>query len=243
MGGLFRSGSDRQRCGCSRLDEAAASRDRPAAGAFAQPVPDRHGDRDLERTFPHHIHLALGHGMSGWMRQAGGQVSSRMTLLREYTQAVCSMLDGNVVTTTGRYTSAPERPVDLAPKPTGSRCISGPSDPRPSRSPAILRTASFCPSARPRRRCGKPVIRTFVPPSFPATAVQQMHVYTRSGTKIRLVPTTFTPARADRPADGIAVGKSQRESARRNRRRQRLSADDSGSPAARPLRAGGRLCR
>ena len=57
----------------------------------------------LERTFPHRVHVALGHGMSGWMRQAGSLVRSPMTLLREYTQAVRSMLDGEEVTTSGRY--------------------------------------------------------------------------------------------------------------------------------------------
>jgi alkanesulfonate monooxygenase SsuD/methylene tetrahydromethanopterin reductase-like flavin-dependent oxidoreductase (luciferase family) len=57
----------------------------------------------LERTFPHRVHVALGHGMSGWMRQAGSLVSSPMTLLREYVEALRAMLDGKVVTTTGRY--------------------------------------------------------------------------------------------------------------------------------------------
>jgi len=57
----------------------------------------------LLRLFPDRVNLAIGHGVQRWMEQVGERVESPMTLLREYAVALRSLLDGERVTTTGRY--------------------------------------------------------------------------------------------------------------------------------------------
>jgi alkanesulfonate monooxygenase SsuD/methylene tetrahydromethanopterin reductase-like flavin-dependent oxidoreductase (luciferase family) len=57
----------------------------------------------LARTFPGRVVVALGHGVQDWMRQVGSAAESPMTLLREHTSAVRSLLAGERVDTDGRY--------------------------------------------------------------------------------------------------------------------------------------------
>jgi alkanesulfonate monooxygenase SsuD/methylene tetrahydromethanopterin reductase-like flavin-dependent oxidoreductase (luciferase family) len=57
----------------------------------------------LARTFPGRVVVALGHGVQEWMDQVGAAVASPMTLLREHTSAVRSLLAGETVTVSGRY--------------------------------------------------------------------------------------------------------------------------------------------
>jgi alkanesulfonate monooxygenase SsuD/methylene tetrahydromethanopterin reductase-like flavin-dependent oxidoreductase (luciferase family) len=57
----------------------------------------------LARMFPGRVHLGLGHGVLEWMEQVGARAESPMTLLREYVQAVRSLLAGETVTSEGRY--------------------------------------------------------------------------------------------------------------------------------------------
>ena len=57
----------------------------------------------LARMFPGRVTVALGHGVQDWMRQVGAAVSSPLTLLREHTTAVRSLLSGNTVSVSGRY--------------------------------------------------------------------------------------------------------------------------------------------
>lgn len=57
----------------------------------------------LARLFPGRFTVVLGHGIPEWMDQVGAAVSSPMTLLREHTQAVRSLLAGETVTVSGRY--------------------------------------------------------------------------------------------------------------------------------------------
>ena len=59
----------------------------------------------LDRMFPGRLSAGIGHGVQVWMEQVGGRVESPMTLLREYAQALRSLLDGAEVSTTGRYVS------------------------------------------------------------------------------------------------------------------------------------------
>ncbi|MGI5125193.1 LLM class flavin-dependent oxidoreductase [Pseudonocardia sp. CA-107938] len=57
----------------------------------------------LARTFPNRFSPALGHGVLDWMGQVGARVESPMTLLREYTDAVRRLLQGETLTVSGRY--------------------------------------------------------------------------------------------------------------------------------------------
>src|SRR3954452_10939836 len=57
----------------------------------------------LARLFPERLVVALGHGVQEWMVQVGAAVESPMTLLREHTTAVRSLLAGENVDVEGRY--------------------------------------------------------------------------------------------------------------------------------------------
>jgi alkanesulfonate monooxygenase SsuD/methylene tetrahydromethanopterin reductase-like flavin-dependent oxidoreductase (luciferase family) len=57
----------------------------------------------LARMFPGRLTVGVGHGVLDWMGQVGARVESPMTLLREYTAALYSLLHGETVTTHGRY--------------------------------------------------------------------------------------------------------------------------------------------
>jgi alkanesulfonate monooxygenase SsuD/methylene tetrahydromethanopterin reductase-like flavin-dependent oxidoreductase (luciferase family) len=55
--------------------------------------------------FPGRVVVGIGHGMPGWLRQAGCWPDSPLTMLRETLQAIGSLLRGQTVTTRGRYVS------------------------------------------------------------------------------------------------------------------------------------------
>jgi alkanesulfonate monooxygenase SsuD/methylene tetrahydromethanopterin reductase-like flavin-dependent oxidoreductase (luciferase family) len=57
----------------------------------------------MSRLFPGRLTAGVGHGVSDWMSQVGATVSSPMTLLREYTEALHALLRGETVTAHGRY--------------------------------------------------------------------------------------------------------------------------------------------
>ena len=57
----------------------------------------------MARLFPGRLTAGVGHGVLDWMSQVGGKVESPMTLLREYTTALYALLQGDTVTTHGRY--------------------------------------------------------------------------------------------------------------------------------------------
>jgi alkanesulfonate monooxygenase SsuD/methylene tetrahydromethanopterin reductase-like flavin-dependent oxidoreductase (luciferase family) len=57
----------------------------------------------LASAHPGRFVLGIGHGVQSWMGQAGAQVDSPMTLLRETTLAVAALLRGEQVSTDGRY--------------------------------------------------------------------------------------------------------------------------------------------
>ncbi|MDR7280540.1 LLM class flavin-dependent oxidoreductase [Catenuloplanes atrovinosus] len=58
---------------------------------------------NLERMFPGRSMLGIGHGVQGWMGQAGARVESPVTLMREYVGALRGLLGGERVTVRGRY--------------------------------------------------------------------------------------------------------------------------------------------
>lgn len=57
----------------------------------------------LAELFTDRLDVGLGHGLPGWMRQVGAWPASPLTLLREYTTALRSLLRGETVTVGGRY--------------------------------------------------------------------------------------------------------------------------------------------
>lgn len=62
----------------------------------------------VAELFPDRLLPGIGHGVLDWMAQAGVRAESPMTLLREYAVALRALLDGETVTTTGRYVSLDE---------------------------------------------------------------------------------------------------------------------------------------
>jgi alkanesulfonate monooxygenase SsuD/methylene tetrahydromethanopterin reductase-like flavin-dependent oxidoreductase (luciferase family) len=59
----------------------------------------------LYRLFPGRVTVGVGHGVQDWMGQAGARPDSPLTLLREYLGALRALLNGERVTTHGRYVS------------------------------------------------------------------------------------------------------------------------------------------
>lgn len=57
----------------------------------------------LAQLFPGRLIAGIGHGMPGWMRRAGAWPASPLTLLREYTVAVRTLLRGEPGPAAGRY--------------------------------------------------------------------------------------------------------------------------------------------
>ncbi len=57
----------------------------------------------LAGMFPGRLVPGVGHGVQPWMAQAGAKAASPLTLLREHLVAVRALLDGETVTSQGRY--------------------------------------------------------------------------------------------------------------------------------------------
>jgi alkanesulfonate monooxygenase SsuD/methylene tetrahydromethanopterin reductase-like flavin-dependent oxidoreductase (luciferase family) len=57
----------------------------------------------LARLFPGRLVPGIGHGVLDWMGQVGARASSPMTLLDEYATALRELLQGQTVSTSGRY--------------------------------------------------------------------------------------------------------------------------------------------
>src|SRR5580693_3478513 len=69
----------------------------------------------LARLFPGRLTAGIGHGVLDWMGQVGARVESPMTLLREYTAALYALLQGDTVTTHGRYVHLDQVALDWPP--------------------------------------------------------------------------------------------------------------------------------
>src|SRR6516225_7473633 len=57
----------------------------------------------LAGLHPGRLTVGVGHGMPGWLDQAGARPSSPLTLLEEYIQTLRQLLDGQRVDHAGRY--------------------------------------------------------------------------------------------------------------------------------------------
>ncbi|MFQ6396333.1 LLM class flavin-dependent oxidoreductase [Nocardia sp. KC 131] len=69
----------------------------------------------LLRMHPGRILPGFGHGVQEWMTQIGAGVESPMTLLREQLSALRALLNGETVTTEGRYVRLDNVALDFAP--------------------------------------------------------------------------------------------------------------------------------
>ena len=70
----------------------------------------------LERMFPGRLTVGVGHGVQDWMGQAGARVGSPLTLLTEYLQALRGLLNGERLTTAGRYVKLDDVALGLPPR-------------------------------------------------------------------------------------------------------------------------------
>ena len=88
---------------------ALAGTERIRVGASILPVPLRNVAQaameiaTIDRLFPNRFVAGIGHGVQFWMEQAGVRAEAPLTLLREYATALRQLLDGERVSTTGRY--------------------------------------------------------------------------------------------------------------------------------------------
>ncbi|MFC9761558.1 LLM class flavin-dependent oxidoreductase [Rhodococcus jostii] len=95
--------------GVAAAAAALAWTERIRVGVGLMPVPLRNVAltameiATLARLFPGRVIAGIGHGVQGWMEQVGARAASPMTLLEEYTVALRALLDGESVSTQGRY--------------------------------------------------------------------------------------------------------------------------------------------
>jgi alkanesulfonate monooxygenase SsuD/methylene tetrahydromethanopterin reductase-like flavin-dependent oxidoreductase (luciferase family) len=86
----------------------------------------------LSRLFPGRMRIGVGHGVQDWMGQVGARVESPMTLLKEYVQALRGLLDGERLTSQGRYVRLAGVKLDRPPR-TAPPILAGASGPKTMR--------------------------------------------------------------------------------------------------------------
>ncbi|HET6530121.1 MAG TPA: LLM class flavin-dependent oxidoreductase [Actinoplanes sp.] len=107
--------------GISAAAAALAWTDRLKVGVGITPVPFRNVAvqameiATLARMFGDRAIVGVGHGVQEWMGQVGARAASPMTLLREYVSALRALLDGESVTTEGRYVTLDRVRLDWPP--------------------------------------------------------------------------------------------------------------------------------
>ncbi|MFI1730714.1 LLM class flavin-dependent oxidoreductase [Streptomyces acidicola] len=121
--------------GISAASAALAWTERVRVGVGLLPVPLRNvavtamETATLHRLFPGRATLAVGHGVQNWMGQVGARVESPLTLLREHLLALRALLDGERITTGGRYVTLDDVALDWPPEP-GVELLAGATGPR-----------------------------------------------------------------------------------------------------------------
>ena len=70
----------------------------------------------LANAFPGRFIGGIGHGVSSWMEQIGAKPASWLTSLEEITSAVRRILQGDLVTTQGRYAQLREVQIERVPR-------------------------------------------------------------------------------------------------------------------------------
>ncbi len=71
----------------------------------------------LAGAFPGRVHAGLGHGVTSWMRQVHALPTSRLTSLRETTDAVRDLLHGRTVSTSGDHVCLDDVALQFPPDP------------------------------------------------------------------------------------------------------------------------------
>ncbi|AGZ39671.1 LLM class flavin-dependent oxidoreductase [Actinoplanes friuliensis] len=121
--------------GIAAATAALAWTERLKVGIGIMPVPFRNAAlmameiATMRRMFGDRAIIGFGHGVQDWMGQVGAKAASPMTLLREYTTAVHSLLRGETVTTQGRYVKLDAVALDWAPDPA-PRVLIGATGPK-----------------------------------------------------------------------------------------------------------------
>jgi alkanesulfonate monooxygenase SsuD/methylene tetrahydromethanopterin reductase-like flavin-dependent oxidoreductase (luciferase family) len=83
----------------------------------------------MQRLFPGRVRVGVGHGVQSWMGQVGARAGSPVSLLREHLGALRALLDGQELTTNGRYVKLERVKLDWPPdrRLSCSRAPLGPS--------------------------------------------------------------------------------------------------------------------
>ncbi|MEG8276770.1 LLM class flavin-dependent oxidoreductase [Streptomyces sp. AHA2] len=123
--------------GISTAAAALAWTERLRVGVGLLPVPLRNVAltameiASLHRMFPGRAIAGVGHGVQDWMGQVGARVQSPVTLLREYLTALRALLDGERLTTEGRYVRLHDVVLDWPPeRRAGGGVLAGATGPR-----------------------------------------------------------------------------------------------------------------
>lgn len=108
--------------GVAAASAALAVTERISVGIGLMPAPLRNVAltamevATLERMFPGRFLPGVGHGVQSWMEQVGGRPASPLTLLREQLSALRALLDGERVSTAGRYVTLDDVALDWPPQ-------------------------------------------------------------------------------------------------------------------------------
>jgi alkanesulfonate monooxygenase SsuD/methylene tetrahydromethanopterin reductase-like flavin-dependent oxidoreductase (luciferase family) len=114
----------------------------------------------LHRLFPGRVHVGIGHGVQDWMGQVGARVDAPVGLLREYLTALRALLNGEQVSTAGRYVRLDRVALAWPPSPPPP-LVAGATGPRSLRlcgelADATILTASTSPAGVTQARGSDP---------------------------------------------------------------------------------------
>jgi alkanesulfonate monooxygenase SsuD/methylene tetrahydromethanopterin reductase-like flavin-dependent oxidoreductase (luciferase family) len=107
--------------GIASASAALAWTERVRVGIGLLPVPLRNVAMTameiatMQRLFPGRVRVGVGHGVQSWMGQVGARAGSPLSLLREHLTALKALLDGQEVTTSGRYVKLDRVKLDWPP--------------------------------------------------------------------------------------------------------------------------------
>jgi alkanesulfonate monooxygenase SsuD/methylene tetrahydromethanopterin reductase-like flavin-dependent oxidoreductase (luciferase family) len=83
----------------------------------------------MQRLFPGRVRVGVGHGVQSWMGQVGARAGSPVGLLREHLGALRALLDGQELTTNGRYVKLERVRLDWPPV-SSPELLAGATGPR-----------------------------------------------------------------------------------------------------------------
>ncbi|MEU8533871.1 LLM class flavin-dependent oxidoreductase [Streptomyces parvulus] len=200
--------------GISTVAAALAWTERIRVGVGLLPVPLRNvaitamEAAGLHRMFPGRPVLGVGHGVQDWMGQVGARAESPVTLLREYVLALRALLDGQRVTTDGRYVRLDDVALDWPPA-GPVEVFAGATGPRSLRltgevADGTVLTASTPPDGVRRARHLIDEGRAAAGRTGPHTVVAYLLTATGPGADERLRADLVAEGDADVPGLGVA---------------------------------------